>query len=273
MMEKQGIGDVEMKKLLLDMAKELIKICEEHDLRIYASGGSLLGAVRHKGFIPWDDDMDFHMFRNDYDKLISIMKDKDGRYKLACYLYDKKYMYPFVKFYDSETDCIEYDVDSKFKLGLYIDIFPVDGLGDDVVEAKEHLKTMSVYVKASRLCRGKVWSSGASHVKKIAASAAKCLCKLYGAKRLNKKIEFFVRKYDIEKSRLCGEIVDSTDQKRICPKKWFEQIVYLPFEDIELPCPAGYHEYLTSYYGDYMTPPPVENQVSNHNMYVCYKED
>ena len=262
------MSDAEIKQTLLRMAKALLEICKENDLHIYASGGTLLGAVRHGGFIPWDDDIDFHMFRSDYIKLLQIMKGSKDRYKLGCYENDRDYVYPFAKFYDSDTLCIENNVDSRFKLGLYIDIFPVDGLGKDVEKAKEHLKRMTPYVKASILCRGKIKATRMSFAKKAAAGLLKVGCRLYGYRRLLRKVSGLAMEFPMEESEYCGEVVDNTNFKRICPKAWFDKTVLLKFEDMEIPCPIEYDKYLTSFYGDYMTPPPVEKQKSNHDMIV-----
>ena len=121
----------EMQSKLLDMMKWFHGYCEENGLRYYALGGTALGAVRHGGFIPWDDDLDVGMPRADYDRMISLCKNGTGntRYRIEAPGQNRDFIYPFCKAYDTETTLVE-NARIKAKRGVYIDIFPLDGIGN-----------------------------------------------------------------------------------------------------------------------------------------------
>jgi|AGTN01.3.fsa_nt_gi LPS biosynthesis protein len=119
----------ELKDRAFELLKEFRDVCEKNNLRYYLTGGTLLGAVRHKGFIPWDDDIDVAMPRIDYLKFLKIYKREYDKNNLFAYEINKNYKYMFAKLCDKDTSLIEFDFDCKEKLGVYLDIFPIDGLG------------------------------------------------------------------------------------------------------------------------------------------------
>lgn len=119
----------EIQLKLLDMLKWFHEFCIENKLRYYALGGTMLGAIRHKGFIPWDDDIDVGMPREDYDKMIELVIDKqDEKYRLEKPLQNKDFVYQYCKLYDTSTTLVE-NTRYKTKRGVYLDIFPLDGIG------------------------------------------------------------------------------------------------------------------------------------------------
>lgn len=121
------INTVELKRIELDILKYIKTQCEKYNLRYYLAYGTLLGAVRHKGFIPWDDDIDIHMPREDYDKLIELeYNNPDSKYKLLSPKYNKDYYYSFAKMVDNETILEETGLKQIKELGVYVDIFPLD---------------------------------------------------------------------------------------------------------------------------------------------------
>ena len=130
-MEKLSLE--ELKKVELDILIWFADICEQEKLNYTLSYGTLLGAVRHKGFIPWDDDIDVAMPRPDYEKFIEYCNTHETHYKLIDIHNDKGYNYLFAKVYDPNTTIVEkYANRFKANYGVYIDIFPVDGFGDDL---------------------------------------------------------------------------------------------------------------------------------------------
>ena len=140
---------------LFEMLKWFHNYCKENDINYYLIGGTLLGAVRHKGYIPWDDDLDVALYRDDYNKLINCMGNQvyNDSYKLEAPLSKKDYVYPFCKIYDIKTTLVE-NTRFKTKRGIYIDIFPLDGIGNTEEAALKNYKTIGFYnnLLNTRIC-------------------------------------------------------------------------------------------------------------------------
>ena len=122
----------ELKRIQIGILKHLDAFCKENNLTYFMCGGTLLGAVRHKGFIPWDDDIDIMMKREDYDKLIALYpKNDNSNFKLFSYELDKSFPYPFAKMDDCRT-IFEEEINDSYKIGVNIDIFPIDYITEDL---------------------------------------------------------------------------------------------------------------------------------------------
>ena len=122
----------ELHQIELDMLKEIDRICRRENIQYYLAGGTLLGAVRHKGFIPWDDDIDIAMARDEYERFLKVMKKERHPYlKIFAMEFDKEYQYTFAKVVDTRTRLIEEIGKDLPDMGVFIDIFPIDGLGND----------------------------------------------------------------------------------------------------------------------------------------------
>ena len=130
----------ELQKIELEILKYIDKVCKENNLTYFLAYGTLIGAIRHKGFIPWDDDVDIQMPRDDYNKLCDILKEENGRYKLLDHKEGLGYIYPFAKVIDSNTRLIETGLTETVNMGVYIDIFPIDGTPNDFKKRKKYLK-------------------------------------------------------------------------------------------------------------------------------------
>ena len=133
-MSEKVLSLEEIKRIELGILEYLHQVCEKHDIKYFIDFGTLLGAVRHKGFIPWDDDMDICMLREDYEKLQDyLIANPDERYEVMSYKNNLNYVYPFMKVQDNQTYLLEEDVRIDSNMGIYVDIFPVDGYEDDSV--------------------------------------------------------------------------------------------------------------------------------------------
>lgn len=262
---------------LLKVFKQFAKYCEENDLTYYAAYGTLLGAIRHQGFIPWDDDIDVYMKREDYDKMIANRKLLEATPYRITYVLDGESPYPFAKFYTTEGTIWEYK-HFPFIIGPWIDIFPIDEGGVDDNQAnttydKFHYM-MWKYRKSLADVKWKDIINDTIHLNGF-----------NGPINLVKKVRYspFKKKYlrDIE---ACIEEIRHirSSQFRIYPsgrskeaydKELFKEALSVPFEDTKISVPNGYHEVLTAFFGNYMKLPPIESRVSQHDSFYINLKD
>lgn len=253
----------------LEILKDVAKFCDDNNIRYFLAYGTLIGAARHKGFIPWDDDIDIQMPREDYNKFIKTYKSK--HYEVIS-PYDKRAKHSMAKVIDTRTIKIEKAVRYKKgeELGIDIDIFPLDGQPDD---EKDFLK---YYRKKHRLYKGfyftiSSWSKY-SLKGKIAYAIPYLIANLMGKNYFLDKANQIGRKYEFDKSKYIGTtatLYETVNNRNL--KEWYSSSTELQFENNSFKVPVGYHNVLTKLYGDYMTPPPQEQQVTHHTNKVLLK--
>lgn len=252
----------DLKTILLNMLDNFILICKEYNLKYTLLGGSVLGAVRHRGIIPWDDDIDIGMPRNDYEKLLTIAdKVFFKKYKLVSIHNDKDYIYPFAKLFDNETTLIEYQ-DFFYLGGIYIDIFPLDGIPQNADERVDKIEKLRY--KARHLTLAKY---SLKHKKKhyLRCLLYKVIYKNYN--NILKKCDNLSRKYPYNKQYNIANYFGAWGKKEISDYSWFNPLKEYTFEGRIVWGPNNYDAYLTKMYGDYMTPPPIEKRKSHHSHY------
>ncbi|MBQ8445584.1 MAG: LicD family protein, partial [Opitutales bacterium] len=143
----------ELKQIQLGILDKVHEFCEKNGITYFLSSGTLIGAVRHKGYIPWDDDLDLYMPRADYDKFIKLFSaNSPENTKLLSLETDKKYQYPFAKVIDDRTEMVETAVGESFKIGVYIDVFPVDSVPDNFVASWIVYWFLTIVKKFSLYC-------------------------------------------------------------------------------------------------------------------------
>lgn len=264
-----------LKDCELNMLKALSEVCSKLNIQFFLVGGTLLGAVRHKGFIPWDDDIDVGMLRKDYDRFVN-----EGQALLPEYYFlqtnksDPQYPYNFAKLRDSRTAFVETVLKNRdINHGVFLDIFPFDYYPEKkndaiILELKKKFLTNRIqndlyfevpekhsFVGTVMLILGRVFYPKAQK----AIDAKEVLISDNAASSL-------VTNY-------CG----AWGKKEIVPLAWLSEVCYLQFEDIMAPCPKYYKEYLKNVYGDYMKLPPEEKRVGHHfneviDLYHSYSE-
>ena len=265
----QKIGLREHQLIMLEILKDFATFCDENGLQYYLDSGTLLGAVRHKGFIPWDNDVDVGMLRPDFDRFVSLMKERNNMLNNHIVLeMPETTVYPFLKLGDIRTRLIEFPDRYPMECYVYIDIFPKDGLhgkskkSERVCNKSHRYGLMHWFLNFSIPC----WKKVEGFPKKQIAQVADVLFKdkTIGYQKQQKFIRKYIRKHPIDTCDYVTTLVNG-EFYRICEKRCFDNTVLLSFEGNEFKVPAGYDEWLRVLYGDdYMTPPLKENQYVHH---------
>jgi lipopolysaccharide cholinephosphotransferase len=260
----------DLQKCQLEILKEFIRICKENSLQYYLVGGTCLGAVRHHGFIPWDDDIDVAMPRKDYEKFIRLQDQMKKPYFIQTYLSDPNYPYNFAKVRNSNTTYIEnFFVNIKMNHGVWIDVFPLDGISlTNVDPLKLKKKVMytwrNVYLVFLPNLKRKV--SKRTWYKDIPLNIVAYLFFFLNVKNYrNKKVDKKVQKIKFEDAYLVANFFGANPKKEAMPKELFQEGTKGEFEGLEVILPKDYDRYLTLLYHDYMTPPPVDKQEGHHH--------
>ena len=241
----------------LQMLEKFDEICRKYNLTYYVYYGTLLGAVRHQGFIPWDDDIDVVMFRDDYEKFQAIAPEEFHEPYFYQNTYTDRVMWPLSKIRDSRTTAVEpqfLHLGSSFHQGIFIDIFPLDSVKDGI---NSQFKTIEQIQQL-------LWSSIVNP--KVIIKAMEEGQKLYLAtdflisflqKNVQEKFKIFesFNRSCLGQSQKVNYLIDEMYPDEIScksvKKEWFRDIVYLPFEYLQIPAPAEYDKILTQCYGDY----------------------
>ena len=250
----------------LEIAKEIARICEENKINYYLIGGTLLGAIRHKGFIPWDDDLDIGMIRSDYEKFMQIApKCLDDKYALIDWKSDLNYPHPMGKIIKKGTIYRESKRNDNGNQGIWVDIFPYDytsGIGKDFAKKTFKLKVLRSLVRAK--CNYQTWQSGegiilSKYIKNLPFRLAAIFLKK----------ETLVEKYEmlcVEDENLKYLYENGTeDYEKWCfPREYFIEQTRAEFKGYYFSIPQKYDEYLRRAYGEYMELPPENERENRH---------
>lgn len=257
----------EMKKIQINILDDVAKFCDENKIKYWIDCGTLLGAVRHKGYIPWDDDIDIGMLRDDYDKFVELYNLKESKYKLKCIELDKTHEYPFGKVIDTET--VLYEPDEKgIKTSVNIDVFVYDNAPKNEIEMKKMYEKRDKYQKL-RLYQKYVPLSD-SKIKRIFKTIIKFILNLFPEDYFIKKIIDNSKRYSKTNCDRVGNF--TSDTKISCKKDIFDDFIELEFEGKKYKAPKKYDEWLKAFYGKYMELPPLEKRVSPHSFIAYHKK-
>ena len=255
----------EIKLVEFNILKKFHKICVDNDLKYMLCGGTLIGSIRHKGFIPWDDDIDVLMPRNDYDKFVKIFKEND--LKLFNIDINKQYYQPYSKLVDKNTILIEHDCLKLDDYGIFIDIFPMDGIPKN---QEKLYKKLSFYKYL--LFSFYSTSSSSSKIKTIVKKMVRLFTKIIGGNRIAKKINSIARKTSYNESEYVGDVVAGYGIREVIKKSDLGNFILGDFEGEKFYIPEGYDIFLRNIYGNYMELPPVEQRVGRHSI-EAYKKN
>ncbi len=270
----QEVSLDELKQHLLEMLIALGDFCDKNGIRYYLSGGTLLGAVRHKGFIPWDDDIDINMPRPDCEKLQKLSGGKIGKYQLLPPNGKTKYPANHWKLYDSSI-IIENSLKGTSKKMLYhpafIDIFPIEGLPDNAKDTASHYKRLLPSKKMFNCLNGS-WFHGKTLFSRLFHFFGRPVAALFGRQHWVNNIQRIAKSIPFESAEYIGVMMTNihTTEERVKSCEYLPQMEF-EFEGHKFKGPAGYDTYLTQLYGsDYMELPPPEKRISHHG-FTLYK--
>lgn len=263
---KRTVSLPEMRQIQLDILIKVDEYCRENGIRYSLGGGTLLGAVRHKGYIPWDDDIDLMMPRPDYERFLDGFDGKYDNLSMQHYRNNSKCCKPFLKISDNRTILIE----NIQKCGVNIDVFPIDGLPVDGKDIDSFFERFNIEV--SKLVR----STNLLGIKRrYVVVLIKQLVKQIifpSRKKAVERFQKFITTYDFETSQFAASVVGAYGLKEVMETSVFKSYIELPFEGHLFMCIAGYDAYLTKHYGDYMKLPAKEKQVSHHDFEAYWIE-
>ncbi|MBR2666400.1 MULTISPECIES: LicD family protein [Methanobrevibacter] len=255
-----------LQELELMILKDFIKICEENDLTYYMYAGSLLGAIRHNGFIPWDDDLDVIMFRDDFERFKKIfIASNNDKYELLCNETNEDYFHLLAKLMLKGTKFEEPWVSQvDFHIGINMDIFVLDDLAEEGFKRNYQLKKSFWYNKL--MIMSKIKLDNLPIVTKVITHAGYHILNLFriNPSTLNRKCLNFLKKYKNPNATHVFDISATAEEyPQIFRKEDFKSVTRVKFEDIEVNAPINYDYILKSLYGDYMQLPPEEDRY-NH---------
>lgn len=254
-------------KCLLLIADEIKRICDKNSIKYFLIGGSLLGAVRHKGFIPWDDDLDIGMMRTDYQRFVEVCKSDLGDQFILCTLQtEKNYAYGFAKIRLKGTALIETSTPQNTEIGIFVDVFPIDKMPKSKVSQKVQFLSSKIFARALfKKYEYKVDESRHNYFVRFLYGIMSYLPKSF----LIKMIERCNTRYNKAKSFECYINLHSSYKygKEIFPINSLDSgFVGKQFEGRIYTIPKNAETILTSLYGDFMKLPPKEKQVFRHSL-------
>lgn len=251
--------------VLLDIVIEFDKICKKHNLKYFLDSGSLLGAIRHKGFIPWDDDIDIAMPRNDYEKLLLLKDEFSLPYMLQTPFTDSDYAYSFAKIRNVNTTfASEAFIYNKYNQGCFIDIFPYDQYDINKSEILySQMRTLTAALSVSMKRTNPYY--------RCSDILSLSLLEKYSTKEIYTMIQNVAKNAKNDsKEYITSLVLPMTHFKKKAYKTvWFEDTINTSFENIMLPIPYYSHEVLSTIFGDYMQLPSDEDKAKCHIGAIC----
>lgn len=249
----------ELKAIQLNIMDQIDSFCRQNNIKYAIDYGSLIGAVRHKGFIPWDDDIDISMPRDDYERFIKTFNALDSPYKVYYESETPEYTFPFAKVCDIRTIMDEY-MYKKRVIGVYVDVFPQD-IYEPSSNSIKHVQCLTKISNAKLF----VWSKNRSFFKNFCMSVVKILLLPIAISQINKLIYKEASKYNSKKTGYLDCLVScDIGLGGIMREELFNNLVDYPFEGRHYLSYQNYDERLKKLYGNYMQLPPIEKQISHH---------
>lgn len=258
------LNEEEIKEIELGVMDYIHNLCEKENINYSLAYGTLLGAVRHKGYIPWDDDVDISLKRDEYDKLYqAVLRDNDPIYKVASWENDARYPYPFYRVYDARTVYENNYIENDIDLGICVDVFPFD----DYADVNKEMVKLDTYRRLSVYTLYGIHSKNAG-LKNIVRYLLVLVFRLTRVKTWNKKMNLLSMQANDNDS--IDYLMENKRTSTKFEKTLLDKVMDSPFEDRIYKVPEASHQILSAIYGDdFMEIPPVEKRVK-HDDFVAY---
>ena len=267
-METAKISVDEIKTLQFDILCYVDSFCRSNGIKYWLDCGSLIGAVRHKGFIPWDDDIDIGMLREDYENFIKAFPGTSNRYIFKSMEIDKDYYFAYGKVMDNKTVLYEPNRNG-YKIAVNIDVFVYDNAPDDDRKMKRQYDMRDVWRMLNNAQTG-LHRKTDNSFKEFAVAVSGVLLNIFPRGYFNKMLIKNSKKYANKNTKRVGNF--TANARMACDKEVFREFIEVQFEGKSFPAPIGYDLWLKAFYGDYMKLPPVEKRVSQHEFEAYYIE-
>lgn len=252
----------ELKLIQLDILSVIDRFCRDKNIKYSLGCGSMLGAARHKGYIPWDDDIDIYLLREEYEKLIECFPEEVENVKLAALQRDELWDRAYAKAYDCRTEM--QDAGHKYHIGVGIDVFPIDRVPVDMEEWMQYDKKRRRYQFLYALKTSITLRKGREWWKYLLLPITKFFLLPFSTRRIAIFLERYSMQYQEIDSPYVFECCQGIFQKRPFKRSALENVIDMPFEDRIVYGMRDYDEYLSNAYGDWRRLPPEEKRVPHH---------
>lgn len=268
---KKEITIEQQRQIQLDLLIYVDSFCRDNHIDYSLAFGTLLGAVRHKGYIPWDDDIDIMMTRKNYERFRNLYSSE--RFPFADLKNSKSHPVSMGKIYDSQT-YFYYQGNIKRDYGLFIDVFPLDVVPEQEGIRMKWLKKVKWYSKLNQFKNNSFTFS--LKQPKITHRVLGCFVKMFfSSSNIHNKLDSLYFKYDKDSSKILGVpavmVMSKKNLSKMFPQRLFDNYIMLDFEGKQFQCIQKYDEFLRIFYGDYMQLPPVEKRIGKHGIKAYYK--
>ena len=267
------ITSEELKEILVEMLVDIDEYCAANNLKYFLAYGTLLGAVRHKGFIPWDDDIDIMMPRQDDERFISSFNScsRKNYIEVISHQMEKKYYLAYAKVVHKDT-MVEEAVRSNYHIGAFIDVFPIDNLSNELETARKEFDSISLYRNILNI-KNMTTRKGRSIIKNLVVILGNVLLMPFPKSYFITAIDKRAKKNEgIKEPKFLANIVLGVyGEKEIMPTEWLRTEIKVDFEGRKFNIPENYDLILSQLYGDYMVLPPIEKRITHHGIKAWWK--